>query len=117
MLRKIAYNSYLFLLSGLLAGGILWLIFHGIGIELIVVVLCGFLGLIACVRQCCAPQPEQTFIMQSHGSPQSQNQNQNQTQINNPVYISPRPAPFVLIINSERAISIGILHPIDRSSI
>jgi len=113
MLRKIAYNSYLFILSGLLAGGILWLIFHGVGIEFIVVVLCGCLGLIACVRQCCSPQPEQTFIMQSHGSHQSQNQ----TQINNPVYISPRPAPFVLIINSERAISIGILHHNDRSSI
>lgn len=114
MLRKIAYNSYLLILSGLLSGSILWLIFHGIGIELIVIVLCAFLGLIACVRQCCGPQPEQTFIMQS----QSQNQiqirphNQNQIQINNPVYISPRPAPFVLIINSERAMSLGILHTV-----
>jgi len=107
MLRKIAYNSYLLLLSGLLAGSILWLIFRGIGIELIVIVLCAILGLIACIRQCCSPQPEQTFIMQS--------QSQNRIQSHNPVYvhpISPRPAPFVLIINSERAMSLGILHTV-----
>lgn len=108
MLRKIAYNSYLLILSGLLSGSILWLIFHGIGIELIVVVLCAFLGLIACVRQCCGPQPEQTFIMQSPPN----HQPPSQIQINNPVYISPRPAPVVLIINSERAMSLGILHTV-----
>ena len=104
---RVAYNIYLLLLSGLMACGILWLIINGVASELIVIVLCAILGLIVCIRFCCCDQTVHYPMPTS----------QYNTQIQNPMHslpISPRPVPFILIVNAENAMSLGILQTGDR---
>lgn len=119
MYRKISKEACQWLISIIVAAGLVWLIVNRVSSELVVVAFLGFLSLIILIRYCCCePLHAPTVERRVSSYEPVLVAIPSITTIGNPVYTSPQshyqvvqvqPPPYILLQNPGYIYNIGFL--------